>query len=874
MALFALVRSPKGQLATRVAGLASVVIGGVMLVSWWGVVPLLSSSGFATVKPTTALCVAALGLAIVYPGRNSRLAFAVGLAVAAIAALGLLDLLGIDFGFNRLNRLLVPRAAVPGREPSFLTINGMPLALELAGVSLALGCFERHRFAATALSGIAGVMAIFALLNYLNGVHSLSIQTPTPLSAVGLLCVVGAIIFRTGTMPALRKPRPLWRLLIVLGCAVIAPLLLFGVYTGRRIADAELRDARNDLISSAGKLSADIDREIVGEIRKLRTLAASSSLRQGDFAEFQRQAEASLARQSGNIALVDRNMQELVNTWLTFNRPLPKTAVPETVERAFATGKPQVTGLFTGPVSKRLVYAIIVPVQIDGENRYALLRSPDQRALERVVATNKLPPGRQAVVSDGTHRVIVRSDQQGVFVAEELPRAQWYRAGPDGEFEFIDSEGRPSVEAYAWSELTGWKSAVWAPRALLEASVRTLWWTLVFMGVLALTLVVGLASWLGRLIARSVGQAAQAATTLGEGSPLPSDETPIAEVDTLMAELRRAAARRQAAEHDLQASKDNLQVALDAAQLGSWQYDPRHRVFSGDERAKEIFEFAENEAPLEEVMTRVNPDDAEKFLAAIEESLDPFDPKRSVTEFRLRRAHGEIRWVETLGLAHFDGTGPERRAVSFRGTVQDITERKERQEREHLLMREINHRAKNMLSVVGAIAHQTATRAPEDFIERFSERIRALAANQDLLVRNEWRGVDVEKLVRAQLAHFADLVGSRIAVDGSSLRLNAAAAQAIGLALHELATNAGKYGALSTEAGLVDVCWRLDGDVFAMSWTERNGPPVSPPKRQGFGTTVVDSMAKHTMGGEIQLDYAPSGLMWGLTCPAANALEP
>jgi two-component system, sensor histidine kinase len=276
-------------------------------------------------------------------------------------------------------------------------------------------------------------------------------------------------------MPALRKPRPLWRLLIVLGCAVIAPLLLFGVYTGRRIADAELRDARNDLISSAGKLSADIDREIVGEIRKLRTLAASSSLRQGDFAEFQRQAEASLARQSGNIALVDRNMQELVNTWLTFGRSLPKTAVPETVERAFATGKPQVTGLFTGPVSKRLVYAIIVPVQIDGENRFALLRSPDQHALERAVAANKLPPGREAVVSDGTHRVIVRSDQQGVFVGGELPRAQWYRAGPDGEFEFIDSEGRPSVEAYAWSELTGWKSAVWAPRALLEASVRTLW---------------------------------------------------------------------------------------------------------------------------------------------------------------------------------------------------------------------------------------------------------------------------------------------------------------------------------------------------------------------------------------------------------------
>jgi two-component sensor histidine kinase len=188
-------------------------------------------------------------------------------------------------------------------------------------------------------------------------------------------------------------------------------------------------------------------------------------------------------------------------------------------------------------------------------------------------------------------------------------------------------------------------------------------------------------------------------------------------------------------------------------------------------------------------------------------------------------------------------------------------------------MREINHRAKNMLSLVQAIARQTAARAPEDFIERFTERIQALASNQDLLVRNEWQGVDVEDLVRAQLAYFADLVGSRITVHGSPVRLNATAAQAIGLALHELATNAGKYGALSVDAGDVDVCWRLDGDVFAMTWTECNGPAVSPPGRRGFGSTVVDSMVKQTVNGEVQLDYAPSGVVWSLTCPAANALE-
>jgi two-component sensor histidine kinase len=106
------------------------------------------------------------------------------------------------------------------------------------------------------------------------------------------------------------------------------------------------------------------------------------------------------------------------------------------------------------------------------------------------------------------------------------------------------------------------------------------------------------------------------------------------------------------------------------------------------------------------------------------------------------------------------------------------------------------------------------------------------------------------------------------------VRLNAAAAQAIGLALHELATNAGKYGALSADAGRVDVGWRLDRDTLEMSWTERNGPPVSPPQQLGFGSTVITSMAKRTVGGEVELDYAPSGVVWRLICPAAKALEP
>jgi two-component sensor histidine kinase len=212
--------------------------------------------------------------------------------------------------------------------------------------------------------------------------------------------------------------------------------------------------------------------------------------------------------------------------------------------------------------------------------------------------------------------------------------------------------------------------------------------------------------------------------------------------------------------------------------------------------------------------------------------------------------------------------------VSYVGTIADITERKEREEKEYLLMREVNHRAKNMLSVVDSIAHHTAAKNPKDFVERFSQRIQALSANQDLLVRNEWKGVEIEELVHAQLAHFTDLIGSRIAVHGPKLHLNAASAQAIGLALHELATNAGKYGALSRTAGHVDIRWGSDGNTLAMSWTEHGGPPVSAPRRRGFGTIVMDTMAERSVDGTVDLDYASSGLSWRLTCPAAAVLEP
>jgi len=237
---------------------------------------------------------------------------------------------------------------------------------------------------------------------------------------------------------------------------------------------------------------------------------------------------------------------------------------------------------------------------------------------------------------------------------------------------------------------------------------------------------------------------------------------------------------------------------------------------------------------------------------------------------RYVRKDGDTVWTHTTVNAVRDDAG---RALRNTAAVLDISDCKRHEQRERVLLREVNHRSRNMLSVVQAIAQNTAARNSTDFLARFSARVQALSANQDLLVRNGWRGVDIGDLVRVQMAQFAPLLGSRITAHGPKLRLSPASSQAIGLALHELAVNAGEHGALSTADGNVDVAWRIDGDAFTMSWIECNGPTVCPPHARGFGTTIMEATVQRTVGGPVNLDYTPSGVIWRLNCPVANVRE-
>ena len=206
-------------------------------------------------------------------------------------------------------------------------------------------------------------------------------------------------------------------------------------------------------------------------------------------------------------------------------------------------------------------------------------------------------------------------------------------------------------------------------------------------------------------------------------------------------------------------------------------------------------------------------------------------------------------------------------------TLFEITEQKKKELQIRLLMREVNHRSKNLLSVILAVGrHTVRTTDPVDFMSKFSERINALSASHDLLVKDEWRGVSLKSLVESQLDHFSDLIGTRIQISGLPLILNPTAAQGIGMALHELSTNAAKYGSLSNETGTVSVEWNVKGEDrahFNMTWLERGGPDFQKQtvSKSGFGSVVTGRMLESVTQGKTNSTISAQGYQWNLEAP-------
>jgi two-component system, chemotaxis family, CheB/CheR fusion protein len=212
-------------------------------------------------------------------------------------------------------------------------------------------------------------------------------------------------------------------------------------------------------------------------------------------------------------------------------------------------------------------------------------------------------------------------------------------------------------------------------------------------------------------------------------------------------------------------------------------------------------------------------------------------------------------------------------------TFNDISEQRRHQEHQQILMKELQHRTNNLFAVIQAMARQTAKNSAtfSEFEERFGSRIQGLSHSNALLIQEDWKGVSLYKLIEAQMAPFVGTDTMRVETSGPQVILAAAAVQTLGMALHELATNASKYGALSTPGGRILLGWTFDDgngtapELFRMNWREQGGPPVEPSARKGFGRFVIDQMVTRALNAKVDMEFAPDGLRWTMQMLASEA---
>jgi len=329
-----------------------------------------------------------------------------------------------------------------------------------------------------------------------------------------------------------------------------------------------------------------------------------------------------------------------------------------------------------------------------------------------------------------------------------------------------------------------------------------------------------------------------------------------------------AAAAYRATALALRESQERLDLATAAAKVGVWEWRPATgEMFCSDE-AKRIYGFrADEPVTYDMVHAATHPEDAPfTYPAAARAELREGKPH----EYRIVRAGGEIRWVYAMGRAVYepgqDGLAPTR----YVGAVQDVSARKAAEERMRLLAREVDHRANNLLAVVqGTVALSQADDASS--LKRvITGRVNALARAHQLLANARWEGADLRRLVEEELLPFSLGDEARVVLRGVSVALAPAAAQSVAMALHELATNAAKYGALSAPQGCVEVSWSRDSaGELRLVWRETGGPMVTEPARRGLGTTLLRRALAGSIGGETRLDWRPQGLVCELILPAS-----
>ncbi len=652
---------------------------------------------------------------------------------------------------------------------------------------------------------------------------------------------------------------------ISLICVLLIPLLAMSAWLAYRYADAERRVIEAMRYDAANNITFLLEREIFKLSGVLKGLALSPDLMSGNFEAFRAHAQTVAATTKGPLTIFDPTGRELFST----NPQSGQQPLHFTQMRAINGQWSDVifvSGIIPSNGTNPAAISIAVPIVHDGKLLYFAQGIFDPQPLSVVFAQARLQPNWVSAVVDNKGLFISRSLNSAATIGKparpELAMAA--RGESDvGEFDNVTLEGLVSANSFQRSLVTGWTTVVAVPKDELNAPLRRTQRLVLLIG-LAVSLASLAVAWrMATHISEPVRKLSEASVALVEGRPLPVIPHKITELSEVSAAFEHAGAKLAHLAAIIASSGDAiLSVGVDG------------NVISWNPGAERMFGYRAAEIIGKPKMLIIPPELAADAMAQLE----------------LARAGERVR-TETQRL-HKDGTmidvsldlAPIRdnhgTVIGMSTIAHDITEKRAADQHQHFLMRELTHRSKNLLAVINAMARQTVRSSDSlgDFEKRFSSRIQGLAASHDLLVSQNWAAASLRDLVSKHIQVFSESAGSRLELSGPDVYVSVEAAQAIGLALHELATNSVKYGALSRPSGEIAVHWAFvkmsdNRNGLRISWEERGGPPVTKPARTGFGHIVTERMVAQSLDGDVTMDYAPTGLTWILNFPTTHLVD-
>jgi two-component sensor histidine kinase len=339
-------------------------------------------------------------------------------------------------------------------------------------------------------------------------------------------------------------------------------------------------------------------------------------------------------------------------------------------------------------------------------------------------------------------------------------------------------------------------------------------------------------------------------------APLRDAAGRIAGAINCFADVSAEHAMRQALERQQQ----TFDLAMVASQMGTWRYTMADNVCIYDDNAQRLYGLTQSRFLHDEsgVKDKFHPQDLELMWSRVARALDPAGNGRYEIEYRVKQLDGSWRWLSAWGTVEFEGHGADRKAVAISGASRDLSDLKKAEALQRLLVNELNHRVKNTLATVQAIVAYTLSHTTDLQFARkeLAERIASLARVHDLLTLRNWTGANLRDVVHRALEPFP---AAQLDISGPSVEISPNHTLAFSLGLHELATNAAKYGALSTPDGRVQVQWAAAPGQIHFNWHESGGPRVSPPTRRGFGSRLLEDALASDLG-QTKLEYMPEGV--------------